>query len=114
MLFFNTKGGKYLSNLHFIASILYMDFSMRLPSSHSYLNFIYIILLHLILFLAVCFKTKVIIKLPPNVEIPAVLVFGDSIMDTGNNNYKNTIVRCNFAPYGKDFPGGIATGRFSN
>ena len=91
-----------------------MDFSMKLPSSHSFLNLIYTILLHLILFLVVCFETKAIVKLPPNVSIPAVFVFGDSITDTGNNNFKKTFTLCDFAPYGKDFPGGIATGRFSN
>ncbi|XP_072959174.1 GDSL esterase/lipase At3g14820-like [Typha angustifolia] len=46
--------------------------------------------------------------------VPAVLVFGDSIVDTGNNNEIETIVKSDFRPYGKDFPGHIATGRFSN
>ncbi|CAL9782151.1 unnamed protein product [Musa acuminata subsp. burmannicoides] len=47
-------------------------------------------------------------------KVPAVVVFGDSIVDPGNNNMLPTIARCNFPPYGKDFPGGKATGRFSN
>ncbi|KAG6477830.1 GDSL esterase/lipase EXL3-like [Zingiber officinale] len=45
---------------------------------------------------------------------PAIIVFGDSIVDPGNNNAIVTMVKCNFAPYGKDFPRGQATGRFSN
>ncbi|XP_006661793.1 GDSL esterase/lipase EXL3-like [Oryza brachyantha] len=45
---------------------------------------------------------------------PALFVFGDSIVDAGNNNAITTLVRCNFAPYGEDFPGHNATGRFSN
>ncbi|ESQ36212.1 hypothetical protein EUTSA_v10008013mg [Eutrema salsugineum] len=45
---------------------------------------------------------------------PAILVFGDSTIDTGNNNYINTIIRANFPPYGCNFPGRNATGRFSN
>ncbi|CAI0435141.1 unnamed protein product [Linum tenue] len=45
---------------------------------------------------------------------PAVLIFGDSILDTGNNNYIETLVKSNFHPYGEDFPGGLPTGRFSN
>ncbi|KAL1209848.1 GDSL esterase/lipase [Cardamine amara subsp. amara] len=49
-----------------------------------------------------------------NVTIPALIVFGDSIMDTGNNNNLPTLLKCNFPPYGKDFPGGFATGRFSD
>ncbi|KAG0474880.1 hypothetical protein HPP92_014566 [Vanilla planifolia] len=46
--------------------------------------------------------------------VPAVIVFGDSIVDTGNNNALDTVVKCDFPPYGGDFPGHIATGRFSN
>lgn len=47
-------------------------------------------------------------------KFPALLAFGDSIIDTGNNNYIRTIVRANFPPYGRDFPGHKATGRFSD
>ncbi|CDY53577.1 BnaC09g51560D [Brassica napus] len=49
-----------------------------------------------------------------NATIHALIVFGDSIMDTGNNNRLPTLLKCNFPPYGKDFPGGLATGRFSD
>ena len=49
-----------------------------------------------------------------NYSFPAVLMFGDSILDTGNNNYIQTIVKANFKPYGRDFFGGKFTGRFSN
>ncbi|CAL4942029.1 unnamed protein product [Urochloa decumbens] len=45
---------------------------------------------------------------------PALIVFGDSIVDPGNNNALTTLIRCNFPPYGQDFPGHNATGRFSN
>ncbi|CAI0388841.1 unnamed protein product [Linum tenue] len=44
----------------------------------------------------------------------AVFTFGDSLVDTGNNNYVVTIAKSNFPPYGRDFPGGKPTGRFSN
>ncbi|KAM0071762.1 putative GDSL lipase/esterase, SGNH hydrolase superfamily [Helianthus debilis subsp. tardiflorus] len=46
--------------------------------------------------------------------ISAVFVFGDSTVDTGNNDYIPTISRGNFPPYGKDFENHQATGRFSN
>ncbi|KAF8097267.1 hypothetical protein N665_0292s0045 [Sinapis alba] len=49
-----------------------------------------------------------------NAKIPALIVFGDSIMDTGNNNNLSTFLKSNFPPYGKVFPGGLATGRFSD
>lgn len=38
------------------------------------------------------------IKLPENVTIPAVIVFGDSIVDQGNNNHLITGARCNYPP----------------
>ncbi|GJU71511.1 GDSL esterase/lipase-like protein [Tanacetum coccineum] len=47
-------------------------------------------------------------------KIPAVIVFGDSSVDAGNNNQIRTILKSNFRPYGRDFFGGKATGRFSN
>jgi len=45
---------------------------------------------------------------------PAVFAFGDSIFDTGNNNNLLTLSKCNFPPYGRDYYGGKATGRFGN
>ncbi|XP_059311213.1 GDSL esterase/lipase EXL3-like [Lycium ferocissimum] len=51
---------------------------------------------------------------PYNVSgiIPAVFVFGDSIVDTSNNNYIVTIAKGNMPQHGKNFMGGKATGRF--
>ncbi|TXG49443.1 hypothetical protein EZV62_025318 [Acer yangbiense] len=43
-----------------------------------------------------------------------ILIFGDSTVDTGNNNYIKTLAKGNYLPYGQDFPGHIPTGRFSN
>lgn len=47
-------------------------------------------------------------------NVTSIIVFGDSSVDTGNNNQISTIARSNFEPYGRDFPGGKPTGRFSN
>jgi hypothetical protein len=48
-------------------------------------------------------------------QVPAVIVFGDSTVDTGNNNQIPTPLRADFPPYGRDMPGGPrATGRFGN
>jgi hypothetical protein len=49
-----------------------------------------------------------------NAAFPAVFAFGDSIFDTGNNNNLLTLSKCNFPPYGRDYYGGKATGRFGN
>ncbi|EOX93124.1 PREDICTED: GDSL esterase/lipase At2g42990 isoform X2 [Theobroma cacao] len=47
-------------------------------------------------------------------KVSAIIVFGDSTVDSGNNNYIPTIAKSNFEPYGRDFPGGSPTGRFCN
>ncbi|TKY55936.1 GDSL esterase/lipase EXL3 [Spatholobus suberectus] len=65
--------------------------------------------------IATIFQHVSAVSLPNNETVPAVIVFGDSIVDPGNNNYIITLVKCNFAPYGRDFAGGNhPTGRFSN
>ena len=51
---------------------------------------------------------------PKNVTVPALFVFGDSLVDTGNNNNVSTPLRCNFRPYGIDFLQGVPTGRYSD
>ncbi|KAJ1424172.1 SGNH hydrolase superfamily [Sesbania bispinosa] len=73
-----------------------------------------LLLIHLTVLFTVCYRTKAVVKLPPNVSFPAVIAFGDSIVDSGNNNNIKTLVKCNFPPYGKDFQGGVPTGRFCN
>lgn len=47
-------------------------------------------------------------------KFPGVLVFGDSTVDTGNNNFIFTAFKGNHEPYGQDFPGRVPTGRLSN
>ncbi|XP_023644013.1 GDSL esterase/lipase At1g58430 [Capsella rubella] len=46
---------------------------------------------------------------------PAILIFGDSTVDTGNNNYPSEIIfKAKHVPYGIDFPSHSPNGRFSN
>ncbi|KAJ6816415.1 GDSL esterase/lipase-like [Iris pallida] len=45
--------------------------------------------------------------------VPAMFVFGDSLIDNGNNNDLPSFAKANYYPYGIDFDGG-PTGRFSN
>ncbi|XP_019099880.1 PREDICTED: GDSL esterase/lipase At2g04020-like [Camelina sativa] len=47
-------------------------------------------------------------------NFPAIYVIGDSLVDPGNNNHLPTLIKANYPPYGSDFEGGKATGRFSN
>ena len=58
---------------------------------------------------------------PAAAKVPALIVFGDSTVDTGNNNYISTVIRSDFAPYGRDLrvgggggTSGQPTVRFSN
>ncbi|GLJ06411.1 hypothetical protein SUGI_0038470 [Cryptomeria japonica] len=46
--------------------------------------------------------------------VPALISFGDSTVDAGNNNHLLTLAKSNHPPYGRDFPGRKITGRFSN
>ncbi|KAH6762639.1 GDSL-like Lipase/Acylhydrolase superfamily protein [Perilla frutescens var. hirtella] len=48
------------------------------------------------------------------VEGRAFFVFGDSLVDSGNNNYLATSARADSPPYGIDYPSHRPTGRFSN
>lgn len=46
----------------------------------------------------------------------ASFIFGDSLVDAGNNNYLQTLSRANIPPNGIDFTasGGNPTGRYTN
>ncbi|XP_058115136.1 GDSL esterase/lipase 7 [Magnolia sinica] len=43
---------------------------------------------------------------------PAMFIFGDSLIDDGNNNWLPSMAKANYAPYGIDF--GFPSGRFCN
>ncbi|KAM7505884.1 hypothetical protein LguiB_004788 [Lonicera macranthoides] len=46
-------------------------------------------------------------------KVPCYFIFGDSLVDNGNNNNLVTLAKSNFSPYGIDFHSG-PTGRFTN
>lgn len=46
-------------------------------------------------------------------QVPCYFIFGDSLVDNGNNNALRSLARADYLPYGIDFPGG-PSGRFSN
>lgn len=52
--------------------------------------------------------------LAPQVKSRAFFVFGDSLVDNGNNDYLVTTARADNYPYGIDYPTRRPTGRFSN
>ncbi|RZC71665.1 hypothetical protein C5167_034834 [Papaver somniferum] len=70
------------------------------------------VLLHVASFASLLLTSCLALELE---TVPATFVFGDSLVDAGNNNYIRTIAKANFRPYGIDFPGGVgSTGRFYN
>ncbi|OIW20067.1 hypothetical protein TanjilG_32027 [Lupinus angustifolius] len=46
--------------------------------------------------------------------VPAIITFGDSVVDVGNNDYLTTIFKANYPPIGRDFANHQPTGRFCN
>lgn len=46
--------------------------------------------------------------------VPAIVTFGDSTVDVGNNDYVPTVFKANHPPYGQDFSNQEPTGRFCN
>uniref|UniRef100_A0A2N9HYQ9 SGNH hydrolase-type esterase domain-containing protein n=1 Tax=Fagus sylvatica TaxID=28930 RepID=A0A2N9HYQ9_FAGSY len=46
-------------------------------------------------------------------QVPCYFIFGDSLVDNGNNNGLATMAKANYPPYGIDFPNG-PTGSFCN
>ncbi|KAJ1441445.1 SGNH hydrolase superfamily, partial [Sesbania bispinosa] len=59
-------------------------------------------------------ETLLQVSISSSGKVPAIIVFGDSSVDSGNNNFIPTIAKSNFEPYGRDFQDGNPTGRFSN
>ncbi|WOL14296.1 GDSL esterase/lipase [Canna indica] len=49
----------------------------------------------------------------PQPQVPCFFIFGDSLVDNGNNNNILSLARANYRPYGIDFPEG-SSGRFTN
>lgn len=45
-------------------------------------------------------------------QVSCYFIFGDSLVDNGNNNGLKTTAKANYPPYGTDFFG--PTGRFTN
>lgn len=52
-------------------------------------------------------------KVSADPQVPCYFIFGDSLVDNGNNNQLSSLARANYLPYGIDFADG-PTGRFSN
>ena len=64
---------------------------------------------------SLCFTSILLLLCTLCSASPASFVFGDSLVDIGNNNYLPlSLAKANLYPNGIDYGTGIATGRFSN
>ncbi|XP_058101368.1 GDSL esterase/lipase LTL1-like [Magnolia sinica] len=63
---------------------------------------------------ALLLSLMALVAMATQVEARAFFVFGDSLVDSGNNNYLATTARADAPPYGIDLPSRRPTGRFSN
>ncbi|XP_057448052.1 GDSL esterase/lipase At2g03980-like [Lotus japonicus] len=59
-------------------------------------------------YLILCLVLTLLLTLASSKQIPALYVFGDSLVDSGNSNNAKSL------PYGLDFDGGKPTGRCTN
>ncbi|KAG6696108.1 hypothetical protein I3842_09G131100 [Carya illinoinensis] len=62
---------------------------------------------------ALVFVLNIWCKAGAEPQVPCYFIFGDSLVDNGNNNQLQSLAKANYRPYGIDFPAG-PTGRFSN
>ncbi|KAL5221335.1 hypothetical protein ABZP36_026048 [Zizania latifolia] len=68
----------------------------------------------LVLILVVAMAPRALMATAPKQQLaPCMYIFGDSLVDNGNNNYVLSLARANYRPYGIDFTGG-PPGRFTN
>ncbi|XP_047948694.1 GDSL esterase/lipase At5g45670-like [Salvia hispanica] len=63
--------------------------------------------------LAFCAVAAMALAVTAEPQVPCYFIFGDSLVDNGNNNNIQSLAKANYLPYGIDFPAG-PTGRFSN
>ncbi|KAJ0836801.1 putative triacylglycerol lipase [Helianthus annuus] len=66
---------------------------------------------HVLVYLGLIHVTAFVVSGEP--QVPCLFIFGDSLVDSGNNNALTTAAKANYRPYGIDFPQGV-TGRFTN
>ncbi|PSR96149.1 GDSL esterase/lipase [Actinidia chinensis var. chinensis] len=70
--------------------------------------------MYLVLILALALAISRGVAEESSTLVPAILTFGDSAVDVGNNDYLPTIFKANYPPYGRDFTNHKPTGRFCN
>ncbi|MCD7451665.1 hypothetical protein HAX54_012986 [Datura stramonium] len=80
-------------------------------SSSSCGDHMFILMMILIMFILTMISISMVEGQP---QVPCYFIFGDSVVDNGNNNDLITTAKANYFPYGIDFPTGPQNGRFTN
>ncbi|KAL6496988.1 hypothetical protein OROGR_028917 [Orobanche gracilis] len=74
-----------------------------------------VVLVFALIIIIICSSSSISVRSQDATLVPAIITFGDSIVDVGNNDYiQTTIFKANYPPYGRDFKNQEATGRFCN
>jgi len=93
-------------HLHILKGQFFSTNSMQMAIPSSFVT--------LMISLGIFLVIGVIVPAGADTKQRAFFVFGDSLVDSGNNNYLVTTARADSPPYGIDYPTGRPTGRFSN
>ncbi|BAF11828.1 GDSL esterase/lipase At4g16230 [Oryza sativa Japonica Group] len=73
-----------------------------------------LIRLTMLIFIAILLAGRTCVLVVAGGGMPATFVFGDSLVDAGNNNYLVSLSKANYPPNGIDFDGHQPTGRYTN
>ncbi|KAG6756178.1 hypothetical protein POTOM_039603 [Populus tomentosa] len=99
---------QYKQQLRFsLASSIYFLFNFLNLFVMASVNMLYLLALVLLIVL------KSIHDVDGKSKVPCFFIFGDSLVDSSNNNHLKNKGKVNYLPYGIDFPDG-PTGRFNN
>ncbi|CAM8912519.1 unnamed protein product [Rhodiola kirilowii] len=94
-------------------SLSHFPLLMKSSHSHSHNTFLLMTAFLTLLIWGSALVVSAALDIPEDKRFPALIAFGDSIVDPGNNNGIKTLIKANFPPYGQNFKGG-PTGRFCN
>lgn len=115
--FFTNRRQTFTSDLFlssFCQSLGLAFCSTMAPSVNRVMNFILILAMAMAPLLSQAVDIHQVRQMAAKFNVTCMLVFGDSSVDPGNNNWLLTPMKGDFLPYGKDFFEGKPTGRFSN
>ncbi|XP_026418309.1 GDSL esterase/lipase At4g16230-like isoform X1 [Papaver somniferum] len=91
--------------------ITHLNFKVMGDNTYSYSYPYFLLKIHILVFIKICLAYSINSN---ESNYLVIFVFGDSLVDAGNNNRLIHLAKYNVEPNGIDFPGGIPTGRYTN